>query len=476
MVRRLGVLALLAVAACKDTPSFRVRWHLQSRDDLDADGELDRLDVTRAIDCTSLGINEVQISSIDGNGEIVDARIFPCFTHSFAKPHATVGGPALPAGPYAIEVRGVQRNGEPWQIGTPSEGSPSCDPNAKTIGCTDADVACACRPFDAVDDETKDFGFVLLGPAPLECIDGIDNDKDGLVDAEELSCTTMPTAPESTNVTRIQFRLIATVWDGAPQVSCDDVHITAIAARLCPIDDQGQPSCDAAPFATPSCIAGSPVFFQGSAEPGHDYAVELTGIDFSGNALTRPELSPTFHVDNSGIGATVMLSTDFGVDDLLTPLHEPIHVIVGFQRSPDADAERYCTPGNDGFLEIDQVVYELRDAHGGVLDTTVGLPNPPSADFNLDGVPSTCTQQEVTTYPVDWGGYTLHVEARAPDGTVCFTTGDDPNAKPLSLFPGGNLLVVPRVFEGGVPPPSCRDCDTAADCDHAACVDGICVP
>src|SRR5574338_1069948 len=72
----LGLLAVLAVSACKEPPSFRVRWHLVDREGAE-------VDVTRAIDCTELGINAVQITSIDGAGEVADARIYPCFTPRF---------------------------------------------------------------------------------------------------------------------------------------------------------------------------------------------------------------------------------------------------------------------------------------------------------------------------------------------------------------------------------------------------------
>ncbi|HWB77968.1 MAG TPA: hypothetical protein VG755_23550, partial [Nannocystaceae bacterium] len=273
----LGLFAVLALSACKEPPSFRVRWHL-----VDRDGVV--VDVTRAIDCTELGINAVQITSIDGFGEVADATIYPCFTSRFENPEATVGGPTLDPGPYAIEVRGVQRNGVPWVRDDVADDDRACDPNESGdgFGCNATDVACDCLRIDVVDDATEDLGIAELGPAPRECVDGIDNDRDGLIDAQELICQRQPDSFEGNNVSRLQFSLVTTVWDDEPQVSCGEIGLTSIAARLCDVGT-AEPVCQ--PIATPACLERAPVFFQGEAGAG-TYAVELTGVDAAGNALT----------------------------------------------------------------------------------------------------------------------------------------------------------------------------------------------
>lgn len=457
----LGLFAVLAVSACKEPPSFRVRWHLVDREGVE-------VDVTRAIDCTELGINAVQITSIDGAGEVADARIYPCFTPRFENPDASVGGPTLDPGPYAIEVRGVQRNGEPWLLDGVDDDR-VCDPNetGKNFGCNANDVACDCLHVDVVDNETQDLGVAKLLPAPRECVDGIDNDRDGLVDAQELICKREPDSVEGNNVSRLQFSLVTTVWDDEPQVSCGEIGLTSIAARLCDVSG-AEPVCAPTPIATPTCIERAPVFFQGEAGEG-EYAIELTGVDSGGNALTKPKLSPPFLVDDTGIGATVMLDVDFGADDFLAPVQGLTDFVVTWEQGPGLSARDECSAdAGFGKLTIDQVSFELRDAHGGALPTPI---ESTMAGVTLDGVPFPCIQKAVTTEPIEFGGYTLQVEAYAEDGTVCFSTGDAPR----SIFPGSTEVVVPRVLVDGVPPPSCRDCTDAADCSGGVeCTDGIC--
>lgn len=462
----LGLLAVLALAACKEAPSFRVRWNLVDRDDV-------VVDVTRAIDCTELGINAVQITSIDGFGEIADARIYPCFTSRFEDPDANVGGPTLDPGPYAIEVRGVQRNGEPWLLPAKTSDDDTdedderatCVPreDGKDPPCRSIDVACDCIALEVHDEATEDLGIATLGPAPRECVDGIDNDRDGLVDAQELICQRMPDSFEGNNVSRLQFSLVTTVWDDEPQVSCSEIGLTSIAARLCDLS-----TSDCQPIATPACIERAPVFFQGEAGAGK-YAVELTGVDSAGNALTEPQRSAPFEVDDTGIGATVMLTADFGADDFLAPVHDFATFSVAFEQGPGLATRDECgSGGRNGLLAITQLSIELRDGHGGVLADPIGVASPLGA--TLDGEPFACIEQPVITNPVDWGGYTLLVEAYAEDGTVCFSTGD----APLSIFPGSTGVVVPRVLVDGAPPQSCRDCDDDMDCGGATCTDGIC--
>ncbi|HWB74478.1 MAG TPA: hypothetical protein VG755_05975, partial [Nannocystaceae bacterium] len=184
---------------------------------------------------------------------------------------------------------------------------------------------------------------------------------------------------------------------------------------------------------------------------------------------TKPQLSPPFQVDDTGIGATVMLTADFGADDFLTPVHDFATFTVAFEQGPGLSARDECSGGGQlGQLSIAQLSFELRDGHGGVLADAVGVASP--AGVTLDGVPFACIQAPVITNQVDWGGYTLRVEAYADDGTVCFSSGD----APLSIFPGSTGVVVPRVLVDGAPPPSCRDCDSDANCGGATCTNNIC--
>jgi len=509
------LLCTLPLVACKEPPSFRVRWSLQDR-------EGDTRDVTRAIDCSSLGINAVQVTSIDGFGDVADERIFPCFLDRFEDLDGDVGGPALPDGPYAIEVRAVQRNGEPWRTGAPDpqirdsdlEGEASyCHPAAKHVGCQDVDVACSCEVIDVsesvtpqlrpcIDKEVLDDGTIGDGiddidgvkcsrylaalVAPAECVDGIDNDQDGLVDAQDPACTRgIPDAAEDSSVGVVQFRAVVTVF-GNPELDAGAVGLTELRVRACTEQPPGVP-CTAEDgttvegtidLATLGLRENEPIFFDEQLQVGR-YTVEVVGLDTAGEVRTRPELAPPVEVFDNVPGTFVDIEVDFGVDDFLTPVSAPAKFLIYYEQRPDDGSVRGCDPGvGDGTLTVADVSLELRDAHGGALPMPA-----PSADpvRPLDGTPGGCLVREIRTQPLDWGGYTLRVEAHAADGTVCFTTdgqGIAPDA-PLTLFPNSApVLVVPRVLVNGVPPESCRDCAVdeldSVDCNHNECRSGIC--
>jgi hypothetical protein len=478
----LGSLSAIVVAvlgACQESPSFRARWDLRPRPNPDVlDDTPDPFSITRAIDCTALGINAVRMTTIDGIGDIADDRIFPCYLPRFVDSHADVGGPHLDPGPYAVELRGVQRNGEPWLSGTPDpHAEVRCDPRVEEPSCQSVDIACDCAPLDVVDEHTERLKDFVLD-APAECIDGIDNDRDGLVDGQERGCLIEPDRPESENIGTVQFRAIVTLFDDAPGVDCGEVGLSFLSARTCAVDPDGEVgTCTGTDNETPVCLAGSPIFFDVALGKG-DYLLELTGLDGAKTPLTAVARTKPFKVDDSGSGASVAFETDFGVDDFLVPVHQPASFRLAYAQGPGLDDTRECKPGKrQGQLVMDAVVMVLLDAHGGALDhpITATLDH----DFLLDGSAVPCQPAQVDTEPLDWGGYSLRVEARAADGTACFTTDGqhgEPDA-PLRVYPGITDLVIPRVVDqDGAPPPSCVDCSTAEECDGNACVAGICQP
>ena len=152
---RLAVLSLALLAAlpaCKDTPSYRLRWTLGPDDDV-AD-----LAITRAFQCSQYGVGAVRVRAIDALGFTANEDIHPCFPEGFEDSDEKAEGPELRPGAYALEVRGVQRDLKEWIDTSPDEAKPDaeCVPGAENLGCAREDLVCDCQEFEAVEDETTD--------------------------------------------------------------------------------------------------------------------------------------------------------------------------------------------------------------------------------------------------------------------------------------------------------------------------------
>lgn len=478
----LSLLALTVLGACQDSPSFRLRWKLVDRapyDREESDEERDRreagADVTRAIDCAELGINTVRVTTIDDLGGIVDERYFPCFLPRFADEDADVGGPHLDDGTYAIEVRGVQRDGKEWVRAVEDlpvgEEEPRCSPSVDETTCARDAISCDCQEL-TLPDRSDDWPHTFVLDAPTECVDGIDNDRDGLVDAQEAGCLLAPDRPESDNIGSVQFRAVVTLFGGTPGLMCRDIGLNGLSARTCAVLESGEIG-ECVEIADLACRAGEPIFFD-AAMPSGDYVLELTAVNDDVERTTAARSEP-FHVDRLGSGASVQFETDFGVDDFVPPVEVPAKFGLVFETQASAQNDPLCELEH-GRLDIATVAVEIRDAHGGAIAGQV-LGNYGSTGVSLDFQPIACAPAEFSTDALRWGGYTVRAAAYASDGTVCFTTDGqhgEPDA-PLTVLPSYRRLVIPRVLDAdGNPPPSCIDCESDADCGGLACDSGIC--
>ncbi|MBC8068358.1 MAG: hypothetical protein IAG13_08500, partial [Deltaproteobacteria bacterium] len=283
----------------------------------------------------------------------------------------------------------------------------------------------------------------FLLAAPAECIDGVDNDRDGLVDAQEGGCRLDPGRPESDNVGAVQVRAVVTVWDDAPGLTCGELDIPTLAARTCLFDGGRVGECTPAVSGL-RCSAGEPVFFDVALGGGHTYVIELEGVSPSGETRTLPARSEPFVVDDAGTGASVFFETDFGADDFLEPVVGSTSVTLSF---PASGEEVPCEDKS----RIQRFGIELLDAHGGASvagDASATYDGEP--EFPLDGTPAPCKPQPLFIDGLEWGGYTVRVRALADDDTVCFV-----NETPLRIFPGENPLEIPAVLDDGELPASC---------------------
>ncbi|HET6585386.1 MAG TPA: hypothetical protein VFG69_18135 [Nannocystaceae bacterium] len=509
LMAALGLAA--ALPACKDTPSFRLRWDLQGRLDptldpvppLSEEPALPEFEpVSRAVQCSQVGVTAVRVRAIDEKGFIASDDVYPCFAADFEDPEGMVEGPQLRPGAYALEVRGVQRDLGSWidrdlfeaAFDADGEylGETICEPGAHALGCLSYDLVCDCQEFTAVEDET--FGgfdrFRLV--APGDCIDGIDNDRDGLLDVEDPGCSDRPLQElisgdctngvdddhdgrtdeldadcyihEGGDVEIVQFTLVPTVLDENPAATCGGVGITGFLVTA------GVPGGEAFEVARASCDLGSRSFFATELPAvGESLAIAVTALH-GGEAITAPVDADV--MVSPGSNAIVDLVVDFGEESFEPPLVKATTFSVAYRMHPDAEDLRgscMAEPTVGGTLAIDSWSLDFRDLAGAPVPgaTLGGAP--------LDGTPIACRSAAVSTNALPWGGYTVSGEALAADGTVCFRSADAVELAP-SEGNGGPTLVLERVLVEGVPPPSCSDCAQDLDCgDGQSCVDGVCL-
>lgn len=450
--RTLLLAAAATTAACAETPSLRARWSV-----VDRAGEVQ--ETTTPLTCTSLGINTVRMRIFDELGFYIDDSFFACFANGFEDPESTVAGPALPPGRYAVEIRGVQRNNAPWTVdlpdadfdGDPDEPLTEC--SVDDPACDPRDIACDCAVLEARDDHTERLdGFVIA--APDECIDGIDNDRDGVLDAQDPSCVPgVVPGIEGNPVSAVQFRVALTLFGANPGVTCESLDVTGIRARVCPRDaaDPDAACVEAdSQDATLACRPGDPTFFELVLAQG-DYVLEMTALGRDGAPRTAAE---RFDVRvTAGAGAFVPVALDLRPTDFDPPIVAPAGFVLELAR--DAEATDGASCGATA-VDITDVELEVRDSHGGALPSPVLLRD----GTPLDGTPIACPTAALVTEELTWGGWSLRVVARNALGTACFSTdGTGPGGvdAPLLLAPSTIGLVVPKVLDAeGNPPAGCE--------------------
>ncbi|MEX1364331.1 MAG: hypothetical protein AB1Z98_14490, partial [Nannocystaceae bacterium] len=172
-----SLVALGGLSACQEPASYRLRWSIDGRG------------VPTVSACSESGVFQVRARAYVEGERFVDELILPCAAGALADPDALVDGTALSPGDYGLQLRGIDRAGQPWQA---ADGQTEPDPDE--TGCTEdfdaclpTELVCGCMPLTVGADETVDLPEYVLAPPP-ECDDGIDNDRDGVVDDRDPSC------------------------------------------------------------------------------------------------------------------------------------------------------------------------------------------------------------------------------------------------------------------------------------------------
>jgi hypothetical protein len=455
-----AVLALAGATACQEPPSYRLRWAIDGRERLDT------------IACAESGLFQVRVRAHAPSMTVVDERLFPCFPEALRDEEGLVDGSPLPPGVYSIEVRGVDRTGNPWSD-LPDD-STSCPPEGQDVGCHPSDLACDCQRIQVEEGETLELPEFVLAPPP-ECVDGIDNDHDGLVDVNDPSCNVdFGDGTESVPVGVTELRLELGLLHGNPAVSCSSTPLRRLRVEIGSGDD-------AEVVLEEPCVLDRP-YLASLRLPAGTAVFSAVGLDAGGEPVTMVE---QFETEISPIGGTVRHTIDFGPEDFLEPIVREIRASPGYvSERGRASLVRYsCEPRvivpasedteavTRGRLVIAGLRPQVLNSHGGPLDVPATLDD----GSVLDGQNVIACSPSLVTAPLEWGGFTMQLEALSPEGEVCFSNV----GAPTLMSPGGvSGLFLPRVYdaEGNVPA-SCHDCAVDADCGlegELFCVDGVC--
>lgn len=469
--------ALVAVATtgCEEPPSYRLRWAVGGKT------------LSSASDCSDVGILNVRVTTIDLLGRTIARETFPCFGEDFEDPTATAPGASIEPGPYAIEVRGLSRNDTLWtdeeeldrQIfdasvdgrdyladqryqlcrPTPPPDFPVPDKVADVFACQPEDLSCDCAELTVPEE-----GLPILDSfnidAPPECLDGLDNDNDGLVDRKDAACAGgRIDLPENAEFAQVNFRIAVTFFHGNPSASCN-ATAQAVGFSTAVLDIDGEQ------YASVSC--GGLPFESAPALEGGEHTLTISLRNSSGDDVATPK---SFTVDVDPIvGGAFELTADFATEDFFEPIETSSQYRVEFLGSPDqqprgcGSADSPLQPEQGGLVlptirgrVLDgrgDSVGTILDGEGRPLDGMTELPCP-------DGIPF--------IQVLEWGDYQLEVEALSAEGEVCFSSvGAGVPLAPDSIA----LAVPPRVLPV---PDSCRDCDTDDDCGTFICEEGICI-
>lgn len=462
---------LAAISGCQEPPSYRLRWTV--------DGQT----LSRASQCSEVGVFDVQVRTIDVLGRTVDVKTYPCFGEDFEDPRASAPGAAVNPGVYAVELRGVSRNAVQWQddaelsrqvfdattegnnylaeqrydLCRPAlpQGAPGQEKILDLFACRPEDLVCDCVELIVPEEGTPLLDEFDL-ERPPECLDGLDNDNDGLVDRQDTACAGgFIDNDENASVAQANFSVAVSFFGKNPSATCASIRqASELATVLVEVGDEriSNAACsdDITRFARPL--------------PEGEHVVRVTLLSFEGDAIA-PAFEETVTV-LPDVGGSFDIEADFTAGDFTDPIMGLAAFALSFQGSEDQTV-RGCEPtgGDNGALSLATVRVALVDGHGAPISTVTLDDGTP-----LDGVSEfPCPGGVVLTEDLTWGDYLVQVEALSAEGEVCFSSvGNGTPAAPFESFTVRPPRVVPA-------PDSCRDCESNDDCGALVCDEGVCV-
>lgn len=463
------------IGGCQADPSYRLRWEIETWPQPGP-----RLAVTAATICSKAGIFDVRARTFDLLGQLVDERGFACYAEGFGDPTTVVDGPALPPGEYLIELRGLTRSAQGFVVpvldgpdlgGLPGDGesdgseiddprAPACTFDAPT--CSSA-IACDCKVITVEEEVTVAVTDFVIDQPP-QCIDGIDNDRDGAVDRQDPACAGgLVDDAEDADVERTTLNVQFSFFDHNPNVTCNSIGIDGMAEEILVAVDgitRIREPCSLAP------IRRSLLLETGAHEVSASLAI-------GSNEQAVVPVVQAFEV-RPGLGAVVDLQVDFGAEAFTPPIEREISLTANFRASEAVGTGSYCAGavGAGANFEIATLRVGIADGHGGPISPVV-LRAPTAGNGEDVVIPSggtvdvDCFASVRSTEPLLWGDYIVSVEALTAQGEVCFANGGE-RAAPRAAFSDP----LPRVFPV---PPSCRECDPGACPGSYVCNAGVCV-
>lgn len=468
-----ALLILAGLSACQQSPSYSLRWTLEGQPQLSA-----------AL-CAEAGLFQIRARTYEAPGTFTDELLFPCFPRAFEDPQGVVSGATLPPGRYAIQVRGIDRTGNPWD--DEDDGISVLDPDGEVhVGCNPTTSYTECRPNELVcgcyrlvvtaqgdtmlgednvvaEGSTVELPTYVLEPPP-QCRDGIDNDVDGLVDGQDPSCSVdAGAAGEGVPVGVTELQLTLTLLGQNPAALCTTVPLRQLQLG---IELEGRTEV----LLEEQCRLDRPYLLSARLPEG-TYTFSAIGLGSDGEPVTTAK---TFEGQISSVGGTITERVDFAPEDFLEPIEGSVRVTPSYIGGVGLDAlpRVSCSPEVGG-LTLSGLRMRVLNAHGGELSSPVRLDD----GTPLDGSEVIPCGSVLNTESLVWGGYQLELEALADDGTVCFSSvGQPAPLRPLEL----QTIYVPRVYgDDGSPPASCRECeDTGSACEPDGsgwtCVEGAC--
>lgn len=438
-----AAIGLLLATACAEDPSFVLRWQV-GHDAADAENAL--LSVRQ---CSEIGVSRVRVVTTDRKDQSeVDSREFPCFPTAFETPDGFVAGPEIGAGEYDVTIVGLTRRG------------------LTRKGSDDAVLARDKRTVvvRSSGEGQQVSSFRLSGVS--ECADGIDNDRDGGIDDNDLACR-QGEPREGLDNSATLFTMQASLLGENPNATCSGLGITGLSVIL----DGDLARAQRIPCTT---VLQS---FSAYLPPGeHTWAIQ--GVGAGGAAVTRTLTGEgsTFTIGERGYGF-VPISVDLTIADFLAPFNDPLLFTVEYEPYPGAPINRTCDDVSDqelGILELGATVVTLRDETGTALQTATltDAAMDDDATFPIEAVCDDFSRVRSTSELV-WSGepgqgaYSLTVETWALNddgGGPCFSNAQ----APMQLAPGlSPTVIVPRQRSDG----ACIDCVTN-ECKR--CEAGVC--
>lgn len=451
-------LALVGIAGCADEPGVELRWTIH--DDAAGDEVAPLVSVQQ---CAEVGIERFRLDAYalprlpsDLPAESIS---FPCFPRVFGNPDAFLDGPTLAPGDYELELIGLRRNGLEW----------SCGDELVPLPCARSSGELS---VSASDPGRAEF---VVAPPP-QCDDGVDNDRDGRVDANDLGCI-FDQDYEAFDFGLVVFQLSVSFLDN---MQIEPVHAGVTSLEL---------TIDGEPFETltPFAVGVDQTLAPWDLPPL--YATVASG-DVEGLALGEHTLELTLQTTSGpaqlahdfviGSNDAAFVTHEFAFVEL--PIDAPIHVAWAIE--PEVVGEKGIDGCNSHAIALGSVEVAVTRAGQSVsldeLQLTVAG-EPPS------GNAFACTS-EVESAPAllatnaSWSSepYVVEITAysAAPgnEGNACFTSGPF-EARPAPNGPM-NVMLEHVLDDQGQPLPGCSECTADDDCLDAAnleCSDDLCV-